>query len=90
MKKKINNEEIIKNIENPIIKRALEKRAEEFLFNYGDGDGHSDSGNHTDEILPGSPRRYNDAWRKQIRYEDHVDKYGDIYADCTKDCMGYI
>ena len=70
------DKEILENIENLIVKKALQKRCADFMFNYGDGGGEE---RHTDSLKPGSPRRYNDAWKKP--YEDHTDHsdYSDYF-----------
>ncbi|MEK6953343.1 MAG: hypothetical protein AABX29_10120 [Nanoarchaeota archaeon] len=55
----------LSNIKNLIVRRALQLRRGDFMFNYGDGDSYSDTV-HTDK----SHRRYNDAWKK---YSDHTE-----------------
>lgn len=77
MKEEI-NKEILENIENPIVKKALQKRCASFMFNYGDSDEHSDI-NHVDK----SYRRYNDAWKRYTDHEDYIkpERYHDEYYD---------
>lgn len=70
-------EEILKNMENPIIRRALEKRCENFMFNYGDT-GHSDS------------LGYNEYYTKSgyTEHSDYNDKWWDVYSDFNKPSHG--
>ena len=40
--------ERMEGIENPIVKRSLVQRRDDFMFNYGDEFKHSEVGNHSD------------------------------------------
>lgn len=66
-------------IQNPIIRRALQKRCSEFMFNYGDhSEEHSDA-DHVDKSF----REYNDAWKKYTDHEDYTKLHSeyDAYSD---------
>lgn len=61
------NKEEIEEIENPIVRRALQRRCADFMFNYGDYEEYG--GTHVDEDL----RRYNDVWKKYTDHKDYVE-----------------
>lgn len=73
---------LLKNSKNLIIKKALQKRSPEFMFNYGDS--HTDK--HTDQSTRYSDKyseKYDDSksagytvtGRSKYKYEDHSDNW---------------
>lgn len=64
-----NRKKILENIENPLVRRAIQRRCANFMFNYGDSDDHSD---------------HHDQSRKWSEYSDYYDHTDSDYHKETK------
>jgi len=71
------NEDILQNIENPIVRRALEQRCGGFMFNYGDSKKHTDNGYYNEYTCSSntSGKTYGEV------YDDS--KYNDWHHDSS-------
>ena len=68
----------LKDIKNPIIRKALQKREADFIFNYGDHTDHNDK--HSDYK---DYSEYGDHTDHTERYSDCDSGYSDSYGDHT-------